>query len=43
MLKQAFFFNIFAKLNGEKTQFLLYLKKLKAIFGPKHKVGAAFV
>ena len=42
-IKPGFFFQHFRENStAKKTQFLPYLKKLKAIFGPKLKVGAAF-
>ena len=43
VLEQAFFQHFRENSTAKKTQFLPYLKKLKAIFGPKLKVGAAFI
>ena len=43
LLMQAFFQHFRENSTAKKTQFLPYLKKLKAIFGPKLKVGAAFI
>ena len=42
-LSQAFFQHFRENSTAKKPQFFPYLKKLKAIFGPKLKVGAAFI
>ena len=41
--KSGFFQHFRENSTAKKTQFLPHLKKLKAIFGPKLNVGAAFI